>query len=271
MMTRGSGITATADVCRGASGRTAGTRDSSQPRNNRPGGTETFRRWGILRPVPDDEQEARALELEAIDMRRHARWVRACGKYGMRCKVRLCPSCADLLCARHAGKVQQIMRAMTAPQLLRLNFYTRGVDDLARTLSEFRKALAKLRRHRCMRNVPLGVGALEMHITERGNRWNAHVHLTVDAPDGFDRREVRRAWRGIAGARGDIDFDDDVEEREALARYVTKRGGWCPEPGKYSFRQLEILQHALYGRQLVVEWGWRRHRRLAAIASKEAR
>lgn len=229
-----------------------------------PRGIEIF----PLLPSLVDEQEERARELEAIGEHRHAAWVRGCSRRRP-CKVRLCPACAKREAARRARKVERVMRAMTVPVLTLFTLCSRSKTDLAATLVSIRKQQGLLRRRKCWRGIELAIGSLETKLTDDGERWNVHIHLVVDAAGGFDAAAIRQQWRRLCDGRGDFKVDDFVRSREAVARYITKAQGWCPPPGKLTPALLDVLRHALHGRQLVVEWGWRRFQRQRHLASSK--
>lgn len=137
---------------------------------------------------------------------------------------------------------------------------SRGLDDLAATVSAWRKALTALRRRALFRPVRAGCGALETRLSRQPSRWDVHAHLVLDV-DELDFAAVTAAWRGYHEDRGvfkaahrpEVDMGNVIR----LSAYTAKADTWCPAPGKMSTAELNALLAGLRSKQLLVRWGLR--------------
>jgi hypothetical protein len=135
---------------------------------------------------------------------------------------------------------------------------TEGIYDLRKTISDFRKAFAKIRRRKCFRNVRTGCGAIEPKLANNRRMWAVHSHLIMDT-DNIDFGELNEVWRVYTRRRGKFEAAPepivDRVRQSNLASYITKSDTWCPKPGTMSSNNLETLINAIHGRQLLIRWG----------------
>lgn len=157
---------------------------------------------------------------------------------------------------------------MSNPLLVLLSLRSRGLWDLAPTITRYRQCLARLRRRKCFRLVRAGIGAIETKLTEDADAWNVHAHLVLDVDD-LDVEEVKRVWHELTDGLGTFSPDqtDPCLHRthvRRLATYATKADTWSPVPGDLDLKRLELLRSAIKGRRLLIEWGHKGDRRGAS-------
>ena len=221
-----------------------------------------------------DEQELRGHEMDLLGYLERARWVRRCGNgtYQHPCNVRgWCPRCSKRIAVEQGGRGAAGIARMTN-RLVGLfmmpvrwdpceqNKRSRIVAFKA-ALKMFRDALKEIRRRGAFRPVLGGVEFMEFELSEHGRSWNLHAHVIVDAV-ALDRVEVEAAFKQLTKGRGWFSFPKENEPKTVApedinrsAMYFAKADSWSPAPGVLSLAQLNVLQHAVKGVQLVTMWG----------------
>jgi hypothetical protein len=128
-------------------------------------------------------------------------------------------------------------------------------------LKMFRDALKEIRRRGAFRPVLGGVEFMEFELSEHGRSWNLHAHVILDAV-ALGRVEVEAAFKQLTNGRGWFSFPKDGEPKTVAsedisrsAMYFAKADSWSPAPGVLSLAQLDVLQNAVKGVQLVTMWG----------------
>jgi hypothetical protein len=218
----------------------------------------------IERSPHSEDQEARALELEAFGDFKGAERVRSCGvryaDYTWTCKRRDCPSCAQHLAQHHSAIVNADIRVMRDPVVLILALLSppriSSTNALASSLQQWRLAFARLQRRRSMALVKACAGGLEVKLTADRRRWNVHAHLVLDALD-LDVAAVSNDWKQLTQGHGAVVLHPtpDLVSSAAQSAYATKAAGFCPPPGSLSLDELDELRAGLKGRRLLVRFG----------------
>ena len=209
-----------------------------------------------------DEHEARATELDLIDDRKRARWVRSCSNprspTWLRCKVRQCPSCSRDVARRNARKMGDRIDGMQAPKVVLVTLSSFGLHDLAETISTFHKLFGRLRRRKCFRSVRSGVAGLEVKLADNGARWLVHIHAVVDA-EVLDAVVLATTWKRMTDSRGTFGLHPSrpnvAAEHRRLDAYATKAATWCPPPGSLRLPLLRSVCEGVRGRRLLLSWG----------------
>jgi hypothetical protein len=203
-----------------------------------------------------------------------ARWVRRCGNgtYQHPCNLRgWCPRCSKRIAVEQGGRGAAGIARMTN-RLVALFVMPVPWDPCDRNkgnriisfkahLKTFRDALKEIRRRGAFRPVLGGVEFMEFEVSEHGRSWNLHAHVVLDA-GALDRAEVEAAFKQLTDGRGWFSFPEDEEKKTVAsedinrsAMYFAKSDSWSPAPGLLSLAQLDVLQHAVKGMQLVTTWG----------------
>jgi hypothetical protein len=215
----------------------------------------------ITESLVADDQELKALELEAMRLFTQGKNVRECGFYRNRtCKERACVICAERKSAVDAAKVKRAYARFRHAHLITLALPSEGLFVLGQTLVQLRNGLTIWFRRAAVGKVIRGaVGQIEPKLGNRRTVWACHAHLVVDSlvadPDFGEAGDV---WDRLTSGRGSLLLPEGgsrVRSVEDAARYCTKRQDWCPDPGTMP---LALHGHLLAGikwRRRYVDWG----------------
>jgi hypothetical protein len=216
----------------------------------------------ITQTLVVDNQEAKALELEAMRLFTKGKNVRECGQFGNRsCKDRACVSCAERVSSVNAAKATRALRTRFAnAHFVTVALPSNGPFDLGVTLIELRSAIAIWCRRAAVRKVIRGaVGSIEPKLGNRQTMWSCHAHLLVDClvPEP-DFGQAGEAWVRLTDGRGRLlvpGRGSRVGSTDDAARYCTKRQDWCPDPRTMPMPAHQQLLRAIKGRRLFIQWG----------------
>ena len=161
----------------------------------------------------DEEQVLRAGQLERIGRHRYAERVRKCGAPDgvlefRRCGLRWCSRCAVETSLSNAAKVCAAIIEMSDPVAGVLTLLSRTQSDLSPTFDRLVRAMHALRRNARTLGIRRFVGAIHPKMTERGDRWNLHVHVAFDA-DGDAIHGIGEFWRRATRGRGSFEVERD--------------------------------------------------------------
>ena len=210
-----------------------------------------------------DDQEQRAIELEALGNHNRADRVRKCGlrvaqwRRISRCKIRgWCPACDARLAAHYAWKMTAAIRRMVVPQVFLITVPVYTLEGLGDGIDRLQTAMGKLKQRKLMKGIRGSVFFIEPNRGDASGRavWNVHAHLVLDVVD-FDVSAADAAWHGLTGGRFLIHDHPAVKTPEGCGRYATKPDTWAPPPGKMAPRQLQVLADALHGVHALTTWG----------------
>lgn len=236
----------------------------------RNGGKEGSRHTAV--PAIMDEQELRAHELELLERFSDAQRVRRCRAAPFpqwRCRHRQCPSCSAERAAYLFRRATTVLRAMRTRTMCLFTVCSVGSSDLHATIGVFRRALATVRRRRCLKAVKLAVACIEPKLSEDGRRWSVHAHLVVDvAENSLDVPALDRGWRALVRVSGRSGSFSLHPTRPAVAdgeifrvgRYITKARDVAPRPGTMALERLEVLRGQLRCVRLPIVWRPRKGR-----------
>ncbi len=202
------------------------------------------------------EHEARADLLRQLGDHRAAERVLRCGTAPLFwvCKRRDCPSCCERITKANADRITAAVRQMDRPVVGIFTLSSLGPRDLALSLSEFREALRRVRRRRCMSGVSSAAGAVECHWSDTGQRWLVHAHVVLDTVEAFDPDVVAREWREMTRSRGTFALHPryrSLVSARGFARYASKTADLEPaDPALFA-----RVRRATKGRRLLVSWG----------------
>ena len=209
-----------------------------------------------------EPREARAAELQDIGADVAGDRVLRCAtdSRGWRtCKRAECPRCAQRRAQRNAERLAEMVVRLDAPLVALVTLTSRGLGDLAHTLTTLRGTFGRLRRRAWfVRTVAGGAGAIEPHLAASGERWEAHVHMAMEAAPAFDVAVAAREWARLTDGRGTFGVHPTrpvLDDAAAFAGYATKAADWCPDPGTFPLPTLHVLFAATKGRRPILAWG----------------
>ena len=221
---------------------------------------ETSPQWLI-----EDEQRARALELEAAGEHRRAIRVLQCARADANrlfaCNDRLCPRCAAVKASHYRRRIDAVVREMkSTPVFLTFTLPVPLSWGPGRAAKLLRSALQKLRRRVCSRCATSGCGVIEPKLSNDGSLWAVHAHLLLDA-QGLDVSALETDWRSLTDGRGRVRVARrglHAVNTSAACRYITKTADWSPLPGAIPLSAFILLagrERGLHGHQLLIAWG----------------
>lgn len=188
----------------------------------------------------EDEQENRALELEAIGDRNAGDRVRACRNRASAfpkswCRDRSCPTCAKRQSREHqAWTFVPAVKEMSRPTRVIISAVAKQLAD---AIDRLRAGVADVLCVRLRHLVPHMIGAIEISPIQKrhGLIFNVHCHAFFDDVRGDLRQRVERLglnakWKKVT--KGSIKFEVDAlvraEEITEAVRYALKWWTWCP-------------------------------------------
>lgn len=112
----------------------------------------------------------------------------------IRCRDRLCPTCARSRTAKARERARAAVQRMDALRFLTLTMPHSG-EPLADQLRTLRSAFTRLRKSRTWReHVTGGLATLEITFNHTSGQWHPHLHALIDG-HFVPHAELREAWR----------------------------------------------------------------------------
>ena len=203
-------------------------------------------------------------------------WLRAGDEVGIsliRCRDRLCPTCAHARGLKTRARARTVVEAMDSIRFVTLTMPHTN-EPLRSQLTILRLAFTKLRKSRVWKRcVTGGVATIEITRNEREKEWHPHLHALVDG-DFIPHAELREAWRmalNNASALFEISAGERVivdiratGGRSASVAYITK---YVTKPGdvlKWSDACIDEYADALAGARTLSTFGNLHARKLDA-------
>jgi len=149
----------------------------------------------------------------------------------VRCRDRLCPTCARARAAKARLRAKVAVGRMDAIRFVTLTMPHRD-DALVDQLSTLRSAFTRLRKSSVWRRcVTGGLCTIEITRNERDGQWHPHLHALVDGRF-IPHEELREAWRRALNhsvkrewiAEGELVIVDvrATSGRSGAVQYITK-------------------------------------------------
>ena len=181
------------------------------------------------------------------------RTCKCCGqleRFTYRCNVKWCPRCQWRIAERRRELISTWAKRITQPKHLVLTCKNFPVLTV-KTLKNFQRAMAKLRRTLCFEKVR--GGAVSIEITNEGNGWHVHSHWLIDAR-WLDMEAISVTWGNLVGQSFAIVKIKDVRGREycsEVCKYLAKGSevaSWQPD-------QINEFILAIRGRRFFFAFG----------------
>ncbi len=171
----------------------------------------------------------------------------------IRCRDRLCPTCALVRNARGLERTQQIVQRMNSPRFLTL---TNPGDrkSLAESLSELFQRNAALRRLKVWKDhVQGGLFVCEVTVNRKTGRWHPHLHVLIDGKY-FPRDLLVNAWHHQLGGGKVLDIRKPHSTSDVL-HYLAKYLNAFQRNAEWSNEEIREYAESMHGTRLIATFG----------------
>lgn len=135
-----------------------------------------------------------------------------------RCKVRMCPLCADARAHEASQRTAHLVRGMDAPRFITLTMRAE-TTSLSSQLDALCHAFRRLRsRHSWQHHVRSAVYAIEVTLNTTTGLWHPHLHVIADG-DYWAQSDLKKEWIAVTGDSSIVDIRA-VPDRARAARYI---------------------------------------------------